>query len=424
MRGHHCGREPAPALNSPNPAASAAPEHDLRTRRRVVTFVFITVFLDLIGFGIIIPLLPLYVQTMGGTAQVVGFILSSFSFTQLLATPVLGRLSDRIGRRPVILLSLAGNAASMLIFALATKMTLLPLLFASRILAGATAGNLSACQAAIADVTTGDDRAKGMGRLGAAIGLGMVLGPVLGSTLARFGGWAPPLGAAVMAMADLIAAYFFMPETRAKASPDQGPPSRAPKQTLGQVLADRRILMVMCLYFLVFMCITNLQVALALLAKVRLAWGETEVGELFALFGAITLIIQGGLIGKLVHAFGQLNVVIAGCVLTMLGLLVIGSAHHPVTMLVGTALMGSGIGVSNPILATLASTYAGEKRRGAVLGFAQSAGGLARTIGPVWGGFLFTRIGPGAPFAGGAIAAFLSIFLGLMLKKENASRAT
>ena len=158
---------------------------------------------------------------MGGSARTVGVLLGCFSFTQLVATPVLGRLSDRVGRRPVILLSLAGNAASMVLFALATKVSLLPLLFASRILAGATAGNLSACQAAIADVTEGEERARGMGRLGAGIGLGLVLGPALGGLLSRFGMWAPPLGAAGMAVTDLIAAFLWMPETR---------PPRAPRR--------------------------------------------------------------------------------------------------------------------------------------------------------------------------------------------------
>src|SRR5882724_2418003 len=131
---------------------------------RVLLFVFLTVFLDMIGFGIVIPLLPFYVQSMGGSAEVVGLILGSFSLTQMIATPVLGRLSDRFGRRPVILLSLAGNATAMVIFALAAERSLLPLLFASRILAGATAGNLGACQAAVADVTQGAERAAGMGR--------------------------------------------------------------------------------------------------------------------------------------------------------------------------------------------------------------------------------------------------------------------
>ena len=182
--------------------------------RRVIGFVFLTIFLDLVGFGIVLPLMPFYVKSMGGTAETLGWLLSLFSVTQLLATPFLGRLSDRFGRRPVILLSLVGNAAAMVVFAIATNVRWLALLFASRTLAGATSGNLSACQAAVADVTQGEARAKGMGLVGAAIGLGFVLGPVLGSLLAGIGPWAPPLGAAALAAVDVVAAFFFMPETR------------------------------------------------------------------------------------------------------------------------------------------------------------------------------------------------------------------
>ena len=176
-------------------------------------------FLDLVGFGIIIPLLPLYVKSMGGTAETVGFLFASFSLTQLVATPKLGRMSDRIGRKRVIVTSLAGNAASMVLFAIASNIRLLPLLFASRILAGATAGNIAACQAAIADVTRGTARAKGMGRIGAGLGLGMVLGPVIGAWASKLGTSAPPLFAAGLAALDLVAAFFFMPETRATSAP-------------------------------------------------------------------------------------------------------------------------------------------------------------------------------------------------------------
>src|SRR5689334_14508421 len=153
-------------------------------KSRVLFFVFTTVLLDMMGFGIVIPLLPFYVQSMGGSAEVVGVLLGTFAAMQMVATPLLGRMSDRYGRRPIILASLAGNALAMVVFAIAAERAWLPLLFASRILAGATAGNLAACQAAVADVTSGPERAAGMGRVGAGIGLGLVFGPVLGSALA------------------------------------------------------------------------------------------------------------------------------------------------------------------------------------------------------------------------------------------------
>jgi DHA1 family tetracycline resistance protein-like MFS transporter len=387
---------------------------------RVVTFVFLTVFLDLIGFGIVIPLFPFYVKSMGGSARTVGFLLACFSFTQLVATPFLGRLSDRVGRRRVILFSLAGNAASMVLFALATKISLLPLLFASRILGGATAGNLSACQAAIADVTTGEERAKGMGRLGAGIGLGLVLGPVLGGLLSRFGMWAPPLGAAAMAVVDLVAAFFFMPETREPkhrlASPiDLTGTTPSPKPSLFTILSERRLVIVLALYFFTFLYMTTMQVALAFLGAQRLGWGASEVGNVFAFFGLVMLITQGVLIGWIARTFGQVRVVTGGSLISAAGLTTIAFAYHFGPLLTGLLLLALGLGVTQPMLSSIASEYAGEEQRGAVLGFAQSAGGLARTLGPVLGGYLFEAFGAGAPFVGGAAAAVLAFALTLGL---------
>jgi DHA1 family tetracycline resistance protein-like MFS transporter len=383
---------------------------------RVIDLVFVTVFLDLIGFGIVIPLFPFYVESMGGSARTVGFLLACFSFTQLVATPLLGRLSDRVGRRKVILFSLAGNAASMVIFALATKLSLLPLLFASRVLAGATAGNLSACQAAIADVTVGEERAKGMGRLGAGIGLGLVLGPALGASLSHFGMWAPPLGAAGMALVDLVAAFFLMPETREPRRRATSPAdaiatasSRAP--SLLAVLSQKRLVLVLVLYFCTFLYMTTMQVALALLAARRLGWGASEVGNVFALFGVVSLVIQGGLIGWIARSLGQVRVVAGGSLMSAVGLTTIALAYHFAPLIAGLLLLALGLGVTQPMLSSLASEYAGSEQRGAVLGFAQSAGGLARTLGPVLSGFLFVGLGAGAPFAGGAVAAALAFVL-------------
>lgn len=388
--------------------------------RRVVFFVFVTVFLDLVGFGIIIPLLPFYVRSMGGSAETVGFILASFSLTQFVATPFLGRLSDRFGRRPVILLSLAGNAAAMVLFALATRASLLWLLFASRVLAGATAGNLSACQAAIADVTRGEHRAAGMGRLGAGIGLGMVLGPVLGSSVSHVGPWAPPLAAAALACADLIGAFFLMPETHEVAARRGGAPGAAgPGATLAQVLAQRRIVTVLCLYFLTFLYMTNLQVALALLTNARLAWTATEIGHVFGLFGLIMLVVQGGLIGRLTRRWGSISLVIAGSLLSMAGLGTIALSHHALPLVGGLVLLGLGLGVVNPSLSSIAADAAGGGRQGTILGFAQSSGGLARTVGPLLGGLLYARVAAGAPFLAGAVSAALAAVLAMGLAREG-----
>jgi MFS family permease len=390
--------------------------------------VFFTVFLDLAGFGIIIPLLPLYVKSMSGTAETVGFLFASFSFTQLIATPILGRLSDRYGRRRVVLTSLAGNATSMVLFAVATDTRFLPLLFVSRIVAGATAGNISACQAAVADVTHGADRAKAMGRIGAGIGLGMVLGPAIGSFVSVWGPAAPPLAAATLAAIDLIAAFFLMPETRVvtgevrDSPPYRGPQADAQKKPFASILSvltDPPIARILLLYFLTFLSMTTLQVALPLLATARLGWGSVAVGRMFALFGLLGLIVQGGLIGVMTRKFGAQNLVIAGTIASGAGLLAIAAAQTAGALLGGLAVFGVGLSVTNPLLSTLASERAGPSRRGMVLGFAQSAGGLARTIGPVATGVLYARIGPGAAFVGGACSAFVALVVATIVRARS-----
>ena len=397
----------------------SVPPASRRTVSRVTFFVFVTVFLDLVGFGIVMPSMPFYVKSMGGDAQTVGFLLAGFSLCQVVATPFLGQLSDRIGRRKVILMSLAGNALAMVIFAAATHLALLPLLFLSRLLAGATAGNLSACQAAIADVAEGEERTKGMGRLGAGIGLGMMLGPLIGGELSHFGPWAPPIGAAAMALADVIGAFFLMPETRRAAAPLDA--AAAPRPSLLRVLAQRPLLMVLGLYFLTFLAMTNLQVALAFLVDARFGWNEKEVGRLFGLLGMLALIIQGGLIGPLARGFKHLNLVLAGAVLLAIGMALIGTAQQPWMVIVGLVFVGVGLGVTNPLLSVIAAHLAGGESRGVVLGFAQSSGGLARTVGPLWGGFLFSHISTGAPFFGGAVAAGLSSIVVLFLRSNAAA---
>jgi MFS family permease len=385
-------------------------------RSRVLLFVFFTVFLDMVGFGIVIPLLPFYVQSMGGSAEIVGLILGTFSLTQMIATPILGRLSDRFGRRPVILMSLLGNGLSMFLFAFAAERALLPWLFVSRILAGTTAGNLAACQAAVADVTDGSNRAAGMGRIGAGIGLGLVIGPILGSVLSHIHPTAPPICAGSVALLDLIGVALFMPETRGTA-PVTAEVERDTR-TLGETIADPRIVSVMAMYFLTFLCMTSVQVALPLLAHARLGWGAREVGHIFGLYGLMALIVQGGLIGRLSRRFTAARVLVMGALCVGLGMAVISDAHGPAVLLIGVALAGLGVGLTNPTLATLASQHAGRSRQGAVLGVAQSSGGAGRTVGPVWNGWLYARLGPSAPFVGAALAASLSLAVAVALQRR------
>ena len=385
--------------------------------RRVEAVVFVTVFLDLVGFGIVIPMLPLYVQSMGGSALTVGVLLGCFSFTQLLATPLLGRYSDRHGRRAVILLSLLANAVAMMLFALASYRLMLPLLFASRILAGATSGNIAACQAALADVTTKETRARAMGRIGAGIGLGMVLGPTLGGLFSGLGTWVPPLLAGALALAGFLGALVAMPETH--------PPEArvaAKSQTRWAALRDmprRKALgLVLALFFAVFLAMTTLQVAFALLVQARLNWGTQEVGYTFAVVGGLGVIIQGGLIGPLARMVGEFRLLISGAFLLAAGMVGLAVSHQAMGMMASVVLVGAGMGFLQPLISSLASQVASPSQQGAVLGLAQSCGGLARTVGPVASGWMYASFATQAPFLTGMVSALAAAGLGLLLSRE------
>jgi MFS family permease len=404
----------------------------LRATRRVVPFAFLTVFLDLLGFGIILPLLPFYVNEMGGSAETVGILFGCFSLTQLIATPLLGRVSDRFGRRRVILVSLAGNALSMMGFALASMLLWLPLLFASRIVAGATAGNIAACQAAVSDVTMPEERATALGRLGGGINLGVILGPLLAGALSGIGAWAPPMAAAALAFADFVCAFFFMPETRhlrpvVLLGAASGPPpvSDAPPasriESPWKSLTRWRIASLLAMYFLIFLSLTNMQVALALLAQKRLDWGPREVAWLFTIFAAASFVMQAFLIGRLTQVVGEIALVVAGSMGCAAGMLLIGQAERAPMLVVAVALFGMGFGTTTPVLTSLASQRARDDNRGFVLGILQSSGGLARTIGPLLAGILFRRVAPSAPFVGGCVSALTATSLALthLAKRRN-----
>ena len=185
-------------------------------------------------------------------------------------------------------------------------------------------------------------------------------------------------------------------------------------------LTEKRVVFVLCINFLVFSCLSNLQVALALLANVRLGWGAQEVGHMFGLFGLISLVVQGLLIQRLSRAYGQLELVAAGGLTMVAGMLLAAVAHTPLSLVGALVLIALGFGVTTPTMSSVASDVAGVETRGAILGFAQSAGGLARTVGPIWGGILYARVGPASPFYGAAVAAIVWFGLALTLKRELA----
>jgi MFS family permease len=353
-----------PSIRMSTPDASAREQ----VRDRVLLVVVLTVFLDLVGFGITIPQLPFYVKSMADptfAGELTGLLIGSYSFAQALATPVLGRLSDKYGRRAVILISLLGNALSMVLFAVAVQKLMLPLLFASRLLAGVTAGNLGACQAAIADVTEKSERSTAMGRLGAGIGLGLIVGPFIGGETGKFAPWAPPVAAAVMALLDFGLAAVLMPETRKfrQDQPSTDGKSSGKSVRFMELLQDRRMAAVLVLFFLTFTAMTCLNVAFPLLSAERFGWTGVEVGYMFGVFGVCGVLIQGFLMKRLTTRFSDVSIVIAAGLLIAGGMAFSAGSTKPWMLIVGNVLIGLGVSVNNPILSAYPRQAAPRCRR-------------------------------------------------------------
>ena len=307
----------------------------------------------------------------------------------------------------------AGNVASMLIFALAASRHQLVLLFASRMLAGATAGNLGACQAAIADVTSGPERSKAMGKIGAGIALGVMFGPVFGGWASKLGEVGPPLIAAALAFVALLGVMAFLPETNANIGVVKERATRPPLSSLG---SNPKLLLILALYFMTFLYMSNLQVALPLLADARLHWTGPQLGNVFGLFGLVMFLVQAFGVGVLSSRIASSSIITMGALISTSALVTIAIATTPVVLLAGCVLLALGLGVTQPLMAALASECAAKAQQGVMLGFAQSSGGLARTVGPVLWGTLYGRLGPGASFLGGAVAALVACGIGIALR--------
>lgn len=354
-------------------------------KRSPLLVIFITIFIDLVGFGIVIPVLPFYVEgtRFNATPRAVGLLFASYSVMQLIFTPVLGRLSDRYGRRPVLLISIIGTGIGFLIIGFARTLWML---FAGRVLDGITGGNISTAQAYIADVTTKEDRAKGMGMVGAAFGLGFVFGPAIGGLLSRWGISVPFLFAAGLAFANATLLYFTLPETVTKDHPARVSAATGRWSQLLRALKQPKLAFILTIYFLFVVAFSVMTSSFALFTMFRFGYDAHSTGWLFVYVGIIGAIIQGGLIGRLVKRFGESSLIIAGAFLFSLSLAAI-PLTGPNTGLLTLLLVGGGFALGNslatPSLTGLASKSVGPGEQGGVLGVTQSAASMARTVGPL-----------------------------------------
>lgn len=365
-------------------------------RRSPLVVIFIVVFFDLLGFGIVIPILPYYAKAYGASASTLGWLMTSYSLMQFFFAPLWGRLSDRIGRRPVLLGSMAGSVVAMLVLGWAPSLLWL---FVGRTLAGISAANISTATAYITDVTSEDDRARGMGLIGAAFGLGFIFGPALGGLLSDFGFGVPMFAAASLALGNIVFAWFALEEPIRAAGREATPVARRfDGLAIRETLRDPRSRAAVLLFFLVTVAFTQMEVALAFFVAARHGFDAQRTGWLLAMMGVVMVAVQGGLIGRLSRWVGETALIVTGTLVMALALFLVGSSVHLWPLYVGLALLALGNGLTNPSLATLASRGAPPESRGATMGVYQSAGSLARVFGPLLAGYTYDHFGAGRPF--------------------------
>lgn len=371
-------------------------------RGKPMQVLFFTVFLDLLGFGIIIPLLPFVAQSTGANTIQITLIMASYSLMQFIMAPVWGRLSDRIGRRPVLLMSIGGSIVALLVFSLSTSYSMLLL---ARIVHGAMNANVAVAQAAVSDITTPQTRAKGMGMFGAAFGLGFVFGPALGGVLGANGLRTAALAAAALAVLNLVCALILLPETRPPA--ERG--TRGAKEwrfvdtQLWRSPQRARLRGLFAMGFLVTTGFAAMESVFSLWSQRAYGWGALENGLTFTYLGVLIVVVQGGLIGPLRKRSSERSLALAGVTCLAIGLLLLPFALDLALLVAVTSIVAVSNGVLQPNVSALVTREVDPSETGRALGSFQSANALARIVGPLIAGVTFSIIAPGAPFFFGAV---------------------
>jgi len=383
---------------------------------RPLVIIFLTIFVNLVGFGIIVPLLPYYAETFGASPFVIGLLFAVFSLCQLLAAPALGDFSDRYGRRPVLIFSLAGTVISFVMLAVAHSVAML---FAARMIDGLSGGNISTARAYVADITEPKDRARAYGLIGAAFGLGFILGPALSGVLSHISYTAPIWAAAAVTLVATIMAIVWLPETVHRTHAGAGNPFRY-LPSLWQRPAIRRVLAIDFLYWCSF---AIFQTTFALFAARRFSFDVARTGYFFAGFGVLGAIIQGGLIRPLVRRTGDVATFRLGLVFGAIGLLATTMTHSVMAFALALVPLALGIGFGHPTMASLVSLASGADEQGRVQGAASAVESLGRTVGPVWGNSTLQRFGESFPYVSAAIllAFTMVVTVGLNVGDADAS---
>ncbi|MBS1983621.1 MAG: MFS transporter [Bdellovibrionales bacterium] len=399
--------------------------------KHILQVVFLTVFLDLVGFGLIIPIQPFLAESFGASPAMVTLLGAAYSGMQFLFAPFWGRLSDKIGRRPVMLTSIAFGAVGYALFGFAHT---LPMLFFARMLSGFGNANIGAAQAIIADSTAPENRAKGMGLIGAAFGLGFIFGPALGGFFSQFGFAYPAFVASALGVFNLVLAWIRLPETHAA----KGAVSQARRAVVGfswhdlqRAMLFPHVIHMLAIYFLVTAGFSMMEQVLGLFVERN--WISPDAVDhaklaarlttyVLIVVGVTATIVQGGLIGRIVKVTGERTLLRAGPLLhafSFVGVVMVGAAQWYPGLLLCAVLMAVGSGFTNPSLSSLLSKLVNEEERGTVLGLGQSFGALGRAVGPLFAGLLFEQkasipffVAAGLMLACSQIVAFLPRSIG------------
>jgi MFS family permease len=364
----------------------------------------------MMGFGIVLPLLPFYAESMHASPLEITILVASYSGMQLLAAPLWGRVSDRKGRRPLLIAGLFVSSFSYLLFGLAQNYWWLLL---SRMVAGAAGGTITIAQAYVADTTTHEDRARGMGHLGAASGLGVMLGPAIGGFTSHWGLGAPGFVAAALCAVNGIAAWFLVPESRSSARRKASHGQAGTVRDWVRSLTTFPMSIMLLVYFLAISSFNAMTSVLALFMERSFALTARDMGFLFTLGGGTTVVVRGLLLGTLVKRFGEPATVRFGIVALGIAIMSVPLVPAGTWGMFIVPMYALGAGTLFPALASLVSRATDEDSQGAVLGGSQLVGGLGRVIGPLWAGFAFQNLGIRVPFrigAGLVLIAFLFAF--------------
>lgn len=388
--------------------------------RRLV-ILFVTIFVDLMGFGIFIPVVPIYARELNASDALVGDTGALFSLMMFIFTPVWGSLSDRFGRRPIILWALGISALSYVLFAHASTLFLL---IAARMLTGVGSGNITAAQAYITDITPPEGRAKAMGLIGAAFGLGFIFGPPMGSFIYMHFGieWVGYI-AAIICVLNMVAVWLFLPESLKERVTDR---AIRIKPITGAIRALKEVRF-RDLYLISFIFITAfsmMQMTIALFWTDDYGLNKEEIGWMFAAVGLASAIVQGGMIGWLQRTFGERQLMVYGCICLAAGLTLIAFipvAYFLPLSILSILLLAFGNGCLNPTILSQLSKNAQQREQGEVLGLNQSFGSLARIAGPALGGRLY-EISHGLPYIASGIIMLGALYYVVAYQRAKAAR--